>query len=85
LKFEATSTDRSVLDALDWALQHWTLTRDHILDHDVTRDDKGDEVRVEIDTSFASGNWQKVIRQLVAEAWQVTAEDLAQLSPYLTS
>ena len=38
-----------------------------------------------IDTSFASGNWQKVIRQLVAEGWQVTAEDLAQLSPYLTS
>src|SRR5512132_2884 len=26
-----------------------------------------------------------VIRQLVAEGWQVTAEDLAQLSPYLTS
>jgi hypothetical protein len=33
LKFEATSTDRSVLDALDWALQHWTLARDHIPDH----------------------------------------------------
>ena len=27
----------------------------------------------------------EVIRQLVAEGWQVTAEDLAQLSPYLTS
>jgi len=38
LKFEATSTDRSVLDALDWALQHWTLTRDHIAVHYVTRD-----------------------------------------------
>jgi Tn3 transposase DDE domain len=25
----------------------------------------------------------EVIRQLVAEGWQVTAEDLAQLSPYL--
>jgi len=27
----------------------------------------------------------EVIRHLVAEGWQVTAEDLAQLSPYLTS
>jgi hypothetical protein len=27
----------------------------------------------------------EAIRQLVAEEWQVTAEDLAQLSPYLTS
>ena len=27
----------------------------------------------------------EVIRQLVAEGWQVTADDLAQLSPYLTS
>ena len=27
----------------------------------------------------------EVIRQLVAEGWQVTAEDLTQLSPYLTS
>ena len=27
----------------------------------------------------------EVIRQLVAEGWQVTAEDLVQLSPYLTS
>jgi len=27
----------------------------------------------------------EVIRQLVAEGWQVTAEDLAQLSPYLRS
>jgi hypothetical protein len=27
----------------------------------------------------------ELIRQLVAEGWQVTAEDLAQLSPYLTS
>ena len=27
----------------------------------------------------------EVVRQLVAEGWQVTAEDLAQLSPYLTS
>jgi len=27
----------------------------------------------------------EVIRQLVAEGWQVTAEDLAQLSPYLNS
>ena len=27
----------------------------------------------------------EVIRQLVAGGWQVTAEDLAQLSPYLTS
>ena len=62
LTFEATSADRSVLDALDWALQHWTLTRDHIPDHYVTRDEQGEEVRVTIDTSFASGNWQKVIR-----------------------
>jgi len=27
----------------------------------------------------------EVIRQLVAEGWQVTAEDLPQLSPHLTS
>jgi TnpA family transposase len=62
LKFEATSADRSVLDALHHALAHWALTRDHIPGQVVTLDEDGEEVRVEIDTSFASGNWQKVIR-----------------------
>jgi TnpA family transposase len=62
LQFEATSADRSVLDALGWALEHWTLTRDYIPDHVVTLDEQGAKVRTKIDTSFASGNWQKVIR-----------------------
>ncbi|MGH3547749.1 MAG: Tn3 family transposase [Pseudonocardiaceae bacterium] len=62
LRFEATSADASVLDALQHALEHWTLTRDYIPDYLVTLDEKGKEVETRIDTSFASGNWQKVIR-----------------------
>lgn len=63
LEFEATSADRSVLAALEHAVAHWTLTRDYIPDHVVSIDPAtGEEVVTPIDTSFASGNWQKVIR-----------------------
>jgi TnpA family transposase len=63
LGFEAISADRSVLDALEHAVAHWTLTRGYIPDHVVSIDPAtGEEVVTAIDTSFASGNWQKVIR-----------------------
>ncbi|MGH4011745.1 MAG: hypothetical protein ACRDTH_26870 [Pseudonocardiaceae bacterium] len=63
LEFEATSADRSVLAALEHAVAHWTLTRGYIPDHVVSIDPAtGEEVVTPIDTSFASGNWQKVIR-----------------------
>jgi TnpA family transposase len=63
VRFEATSADHSVLDALAHAAAHATLTRDYIPDHVIVIDAQtGTEVQKMIDTSFASGNWQKVIR-----------------------
>ncbi|MCT9077864.1 transposase [Streptomyces fulvoviolaceus] len=40
---------------------------------------------VQSDRVHTAIDMMEVIRQLVAEGWRVTAEDLAQLSPYLTS
>ena len=53
LKFEATSQDRSVLDALDHAIGFWGKTRDFISDHADGR---------ALDLSFASANWRRAIR-----------------------
>lgn len=52
LKLEATSADRSVLDALQHAVAHAHLTRDLIPDHVDGR---------RIDLSFASENWRNAI------------------------
>jgi hypothetical protein len=52
VELEATSADRSVLDAVQHALAHAHLTRDFIPDH---RDD------VRVDLSFASEQWQRVV------------------------
>jgi hypothetical protein len=63
LTFEVTSQDRRVLDAFAHAVAHWNLTRDFIPGHVIAVDEQtGEEVRLELDVSFASGNWQKVIR-----------------------
>ncbi|MFE5588014.1 Tn3 family transposase [Kitasatospora sp. NPDC056531] len=54
IELKATSEDSSVLDALAHAKGHRAKVRDFIPD----RDDKGRKV----DVSFATQNWQKVIR-----------------------
>ena len=53
VELEATSADRSVLDAVDHALAHQHLTRDLIPDH---------SGGVPLDLSFASEQWQRLIR-----------------------
>src|SRR5664279_1538148 len=70
LGLEATSADRSVLDLLGHVREHAALTRDYITDHMVLADEAGDPVLDEhgkprmtvFDTSFASENWNKAIR-----------------------
>ena len=52
VELEATSADRSVLDAVEHAVAHAHLTRDFIPDH-------VDGVRV--DLSFASEQWQRIV------------------------
>lgn len=52
VELEATSADRSVLDAVEHAVAHAHLTRDFIPDHrDGTR----------VDLSFASEQWQRIV------------------------
>ena len=53
VELEATSADRSVLDALEHALAHRQLTRDLIPDHHDGRP---------VDLSFASEQWQRLVR-----------------------
>jgi hypothetical protein len=53
LELEATSADRSVLDALDHAVAHAHLTRDFIPGH---------VDGVPVDLSFASEQWQRLVR-----------------------
>jgi hypothetical protein len=53
VELEATSADRSVLDALEHALAHQHLTRDLIPDHK-----DGDR----LDLSFGSDQWQRLAR-----------------------
>lgn len=70
LDLRATSADTAVLDLLDYVREHAMLTRDHIADHVGVCDANGTPVlgkdgkqRVEMfDTSFASDNWNKAIR-----------------------
>lgn len=70
LRLEATSVDSSVLDLLGHVREHAALTRDHIADHVVVVDADGNPVldadaklRTWVfDTSFASENWNKAIR-----------------------
>jgi TnpA family transposase len=54
VELEATSADRSVLEAVEHSLAHAHLTRDHIPDH---RDG------TVVDVSFASEQWQRIIRE----------------------
>lgn len=70
LVFTATSADHSVLDLLEHVREHVALTRDYIPDRIVLAsqaaspllDERGKpRVRV-FDTSFASENWNKAIR-----------------------
>jgi len=53
VELEATSADRSILDALEHALAYRHLTRDMIPDH---RDGRP------LDLSFASEQWQRLVR-----------------------
>jgi hypothetical protein len=53
VELEPTSADRSVLDALEHAVAHQHLTRDRIPDHQHGRP---------VDLSFASDQWQRLIR-----------------------
>jgi hypothetical protein len=53
VELEPTSADRLVLDALEHALAHQYVTRDHIPDHQHGR---------AVDLSFASDQWQRLIR-----------------------
>ncbi|MDI6105112.1 Tn3 family transposase [Actinoplanes sp. NEAU-A12] len=71
LDLEATSADRSVLQLLDYMREHTMLTRDHIPDRIAVFDETGrpvtdpetGEQRVHVfDTSFASENWNKSVR-----------------------
>jgi TnpA family transposase len=70
LGLEATSADHSVLDLLEHVRAHAALTRDYIPDHILVVDGEGNPVfdehgkpRVRVfDTSFASENWNKAIR-----------------------
>ncbi len=71
LDLEATSADRSVLELLDYMREHTMLTRDHIPDRIPVFDEHGRTVIDELtgeqrmrifDTSFASENWNKAIR-----------------------
>lgn len=70
LSLEATSADTSVLELLEHVREHAALTRDYIPDHILVLDDAGNPVLDEhdkprmklFDTSFASENWNKAIR-----------------------
>jgi hypothetical protein len=70
LDLEATSADASVLELLDYIRGHTTLTRDHIPDSVVLvgadglplLDKQGKPRTKGFDTSFASDNWNKAIR-----------------------
>ena len=70
LELQATSADRSVLDALDYVREFTALIRDHIPDRVPARDDDGrlladaggKPVMRELDVSFASEDWRRAIR-----------------------
>ncbi|MBI0378026.1 DUF4158 domain-containing protein, partial [Streptomyces albiflaviniger] len=60
LTFTATSTDRSVLDALDHVLAHQHLTRPLVADTHPTRKDENGEL-VRLDLSFVPKMWLKTV------------------------
>jgi hypothetical protein len=70
LELQNTSADTSVLDLLGHVRAHAGLTRDYIPDHVVVCDEHGTPLLDEhghlekqvLDTSFASGQWNAVIR-----------------------
>jgi TnpA family transposase len=63
LVLEPTSTDRRLLDALDFVLANQNRTAEYISDsHTVTDTETGQQVSRVLDTSFAPEAWQKVIR-----------------------
>jgi hypothetical protein len=62
LDLQATSADRSVLEALDFVREHATLTRDHISDHVRSAGAGGQPVTRVLDMSFASEDWRRAIR-----------------------
>ena len=62
LDLQATSADRSVLEALDFVREHATLTRDHISDQVRAAGAGGQPVARVLDVSFASEDWRRAIR-----------------------
>jgi hypothetical protein len=62
LDLQATSVDRSVLEALDFVREHATLTRDHISDQVRGTGADGQPVTRVLDMSFASEDWRRAIR-----------------------
>lgn len=62
LDLQATSADRSVLAALDFVREHAALTRDHVSDQVPAAAGSGRPVTRVLDTSFASEDWRRAIR-----------------------
>jgi hypothetical protein len=63
LDLKATSADDSVLRLLDYVREHAGMTRDHIPDQVTVVDEQTGEKRARtLDTSFASENWNRAIR-----------------------
>ena len=62
LDLQATSADRSVLEALDFVREHATLTRDHISDQVRAAEGRGQAATRVLDMSFASEDWRRAIR-----------------------
>jgi hypothetical protein len=63
LVLEPTSTDRRLLDALDFVLANQTRTAEYLSDsYTVTDAQTGQQVARVLDTSFAPEAWQTVIR-----------------------
>jgi TnpA family transposase len=63
LDLKATSADDSVLRLLDHVREHAAMTRDHIPDQVTVVDEQTGEKRARtLDTSFASENWNRAIR-----------------------
>lgn len=62
LDLQATSADRSVLDALDFVREHVALTREHVSDQARGAGPDGRPVTRVLDMSFASEDWRRAIR-----------------------
>ncbi|MGH3276614.1 MAG: Tn3 family transposase, partial [Streptosporangiaceae bacterium] len=62
LDLQATSADRSVLAALEFVREHAALTRDHVSDRVCADGGAGRPGAQVLDTSFASEDWRRAIR-----------------------